>query len=61
VEEVSGGKISAEDIDAAWFHVVRNGRITFEQFETTFKSDVPTGLDFETKVIRQVREWMFKN
>ena len=61
VDETSGGKIAANDIDTAWLHVSRAGRITFDQFETAFKSEVPTGLDFETKVIRQVREWMYKN
>jgi hypothetical protein len=30
VDETSGGKISADDIDTAWSHVMRNGRITFE-------------------------------
>jgi hypothetical protein len=52
VDSASGGKIGADDIDAAWAHVCRHGRITFDQFETAFKSEVPTGLDFETKVIR---------
>jgi hypothetical protein len=35
--------------------------MSFELFEKTFKSHIPTGLDMETKVIRQVREWMFLN
>ena len=36
--------------------------MTFEKFEKRFKSDAPTNdKDFKTKVIRHVREWMFRN
>lgn len=36
--------------------------MTFEQFEKRFKSDAPTNdKDLKTKVIRHLREWMFKN
>jgi hypothetical protein len=39
----------------------KNGKISFQTFEETFKSEVPTSAEFETKVVRTVREWMFKN
>lgn len=37
------------------------GKLTFEHFSQTFKCEVPNSLEMETKVIRQVREWMFSN
>jgi len=36
--------------------------MTFEKFEHRLKSEVPTNdRDFKTKVIRHIREWMFRN
>jgi hypothetical protein len=36
--------------------------MNFEKFEHRFKSDAPTNdKDFKTKVIRHIREWMFRN
>jgi len=35
--------------------------ITFEVFEKTFRSEVPTSIEMETKVIRTIRDWMFRN
>lgn len=60
-EEIGAGLLPAADLDRCFNHVALRGKITFEQFEKAFKSDVPTGLDFDTKVIRQVREWMYQN
>lgn len=60
-EEVGAGLIPASDLFEAFNLVAKNGRITFTDFEKAFKSEIPTGLDFDTKVIRQVREWMFQN
>jgi hypothetical protein len=37
------------------------GKISFELFEKTFRSEVPNNLEMETKVLRLLREWMFKN
>ena len=34
--------------------------MTFEIFSKAFNNDVPNTLEMETKVIRTVREWMFK-
>ena len=41
--------------------VAKAGGISYERFESTFRSEVPTSIDMETKVIRVVREWMFRN
>lgn len=62
-EECSGGALPEEDIDLAFRAVAskRGGVITFENFEKTFASEVPTGIEMETKVVRTVREWMFQN
>lgn len=61
ISDVSGGALPIEDVETVFKGVVKSGKMTFELFEKTFKSEVPTSLDMETKVIRQVREWMFLN
>jgi hypothetical protein len=61
VSEVSGGALPIENVEAVYKSVVKSGKMTFELFEKTFKSEVPSSLEMETKVIRQVREWMFLN
>jgi hypothetical protein len=58
---VSGGALPVEDVETVFKSVVKNGKMTFELFDQTFKSEVPSSLEMETKVIRQVREWMFLN
>lgn len=61
VHEVSEGGFPTEDAEAAFKGTAKMGRMTFELFEKTFRSEVPNSLEMETKVIRQVREWMFLN
>jgi len=61
IDEVGGSGISESDCDLAFKLVSINNKITFDQFEKRFKSEVPNGLEFETKVVRQVREWMFRS
>jgi hypothetical protein len=39
----------------------RNDKITFKVFEEVFRREEPTSGEFETVVIRKVREWMFRN
>lgn len=39
----------------------RNDKVTFQTFEEAFRSEEPTSTEFETDVIRKVREWMFRN
>jgi len=39
----------------------RNDKVSFQHFEEAFRSEEPTSEEFETVVIRKVREWMFKN
>jgi len=47
-------------IEVAFRAVAKRGAsISFEQFEQTFRSEVPTGTNFETKVIRKLRDWMY--
>ncbi len=35
--------------------------ITYQEFERAFKWQLPAGGEWETKCIRAIREWMFKN
>ncbi len=39
----------------------KNDKISFQFFEEAFRSEEPSSEEFETVVIRKVREWMFKN
>jgi hypothetical protein len=39
----------------------RNDKISFQTFEEAFRSEEPTSGEFETVVIRKVREWMFQS
>ncbi len=39
----------------------KNDKISFQCFEEAFRSEEPSSEEFETVVIRKVREWMFKN
>lgn len=45
------------------FKHVSKGRdsISYQEFEKTFKSEVPKGAEWETTVIRKIRDWMIKN
>jgi hypothetical protein len=58
----SGGKVSDHDIQAV-FNKVAMGKdgLSFQEFEKAFKWDMPAGGDWETKTVRAIREWMFKN
>jgi hypothetical protein len=60
-DHVSEGTLSKADIERAWTAVVKtkNGKLSFQTFEETFRSEVPSTAEFETKVIRQVRGWMY--
>jgi len=35
--------------------------VLFQTFEEAFRSEAPTAEEFESIVIRKVREWMFQN
>lgn len=39
----------------------RNDRVLFQTFEEAFRSEAPTSEEFESVVIRKVREWMFNS
>lgn len=41
--------------------IARSNGLTYEVFEKTFRSEVPNSLEMETKVIRAVRDWQFRN
>ena len=62
-EVASEGSLTKADIEAAFKAVAKNknGKISFQTFEETFKSEVPTSGEFETKVIRTIRQWMYNN
>lgn len=57
--ELSQGSFTAQDAELVFCHIVKSGKMTFDNFDRNFKSVAPTGLDMETKIIRTVREWMF--
>ena len=61
LNEVSKGNFVIKDAESIFKSISKNGKMTFEQFNKNFKSETPNNLEMETKVIRQIREWMFLN
>ena len=63
VAEVGRDCISEEEVKLVFKSLVknRNDKVTFQTFEEVFRSEEPTGAEFQTVIIRKVREWMFKN
>jgi len=63
VGDSSENMVPESDSNLAWSVLPKNrhGKVTFEVFEQTFKSEIPTNSEFETKVIRTVREWLFQS
>jgi hypothetical protein len=48
--------------DSVYFAIIKQeNKLTFEVFEKIFRSEVPTSIEMETKVIRAVRDWQFRN
>lgn len=63
VNDCSAGSWSSEDIEVAFVYLCYSTEagMSFEVFEKNFKSDVPSGVEFETVVVRKIRSWMFRN
>lgn len=63
VAEVGRDCISEDELTLVFKSLVknRNDKVTFQTFEEAFRSEEPTSTEFETVVIRKVREWMFRN
>lgn len=63
VSEVSNNSLGEEEITLVFKSLIRNrdDKVTFQTFDEAFRSEEPTSTEFETVVIRKVREWMFKN
>jgi Ca2+-binding EF-hand superfamily protein len=63
IEEVSEGNVGNPDIELTFKFLPKNktGKVSFQTFEEVFRSEVPTNAEFETKVIRSVRQWMYDN
>ena len=60
--EASGGVVKAEVADSVFSAIIRQeNKLTFEVFEKIFRSEIPTSIEMETKVIRTIREWQFRN
>lgn len=61
--EVGRDCISGEEINLVFKSLPKNrsDKVTFQTFEEVFRSEEPTSSEFQTIVIRKVREWMFKN
>ena len=62
-EVTSANAYNAAELEAAFVSLAYGvgGAMSFEVFEKAFKSEVPTGVEFETVVIRKVRDWMYRN
>lgn len=62
IQHYSGARVSDQDIFSV-FSKIASGKdsLTFQEFEKAFKWDLPAGGDWETKTVRAIREWMFKN
>lgn len=58
---MAGDALSEEEITLVFKSLPknRNDKMTFQTFEEAFRSEEPTSAEFETVVIRKVREWMF--
>ena len=63
VNEISRSGLSEEEITLVFKSLPknRNDKVSFQTFEEVFRSEEPTSAEFETVVIRKVREWMFQN
>ena len=63
VAEVGRDSISDQEVKLVFKSLVknRNDKVSFQTFEEAFRSEEPTSAEFQTVVIRKVREWMFKN
>lgn len=63
VSYASNGNVDSELIDQVFKSLLknRNGKVLFQTFEEAFRSEEPTSMEFETVIIRKVREWMFRN
>ena len=61
ISDISGDCVPTADIALCFKYLPKNkhGKVSFQIFEETFKSEVPSGLEFETIVIRKLREWMY--
>ena len=61
VNEISRNGLSEEEITLVFKSLPknRNDKVSFQTFEEVFRSEEPTSAEFETVVIRKVREWMF--
>ena len=63
VAEIGRDSISEQEVKLVFKSLVknRNDKVSFQTFEEAFRSEEPTSSEFQTVVIRKVREWMFKN
>lgn len=62
VSHYSNNQIADSDIHVVFTHAAKGKReLSYQDFERTFKWDLPVGGDWETRTVRNVREWMFKN
>lgn len=61
VSEMSRGAISEMEALLIFKSLPKNAndKVSFQTFEEAFRSEEPTSGEFETVVIRRVREWMF--
>lgn len=63
VNQISRNGLGQEEITLVFKSLIknRNEKVTFQTFEEAFRSEEPTSGEFDTVIIRKVREWMFQN
>lgn len=58
----SNTHMSDSDIRTVFNYVAKGKKeLSYQDFEKTFKWELVAGGDWETKAVRAIREWMFKN
>jgi hypothetical protein len=62
VQTYSNSNVNEDEIRSA-FKYISKGKpvLSYADFDKIFKWDLPAGGEWETRVIRTIREWMFKN
>ena len=63
IQALAGDSLAEDEITLVFKSLARNrdDKVTFQTFEEAFRSEEPTSAEFETVVIRKIREWMFQN
>jgi hypothetical protein len=62
VTKYSGGVVSEEQIDQVFRHVAKGAEsLAYQDFDRIFQWPKVSGVEWETRCFRAIREWMFKS